>query len=237
MPSALIIQNFHPGVLRPDMYCFAAVPNGSYIPLTDASAFSSWTDLSGNGNTQTSSGVNRPVYDLAGVNGRPAIRFVSANSNYMSTPSNANNEYAGAVTAFAAFKNDASGSQRLLTKLLTWSMSFLNANYMFTTWNSGGSGVSGNGTGNPIDANTVQANIQMWDGSPTLSFFKNAQVNQSVVLNNTTVVTTNPIYVGSRDGTTNFFNGSVVMLGYKKGTLSSWQSYRLGLYMKTAIGV
>lgn len=233
-----LVQNFHPcATLRADIYYDLLNPDGNFSVFADDTLLDSLTDLSGNGNNQSSSGSNRPTYKVAGINNRPALQFVASNSNYMSAATNSSNEYAGAVTVGAVFKSIPVGAQRLLTKLLTWSMSFNALNYMFTTWNSGGSGVSASGSGNPIVNNTTQVNIQMWDGSSSVDFYKNGTLLQTLALVNTTVVTTEPLYLGVRDGATQFFDGYFSKIFMCKRVLNSWEIYMTNLYLKIAAGV
>lgn len=53
----------------------------------DGDPVGTWTDSSGSGNSATSSGSNRPTYKTNILNGLPVIRFTSASSHYMVTPS------------------------------------------------------------------------------------------------------------------------------------------------------
>src|SRR5574337_508953 len=241
MSALTVVHNFHPcATLRADIYYSASNPDGNFSRLTNGSAFSSWTDLSGNGNTQTQSTPgNQPSYSLNAINNRPSIGFNAASFDYMSAATSTNNQYAGAITTLIAFRasvSGVSGTQRILTKLLKWPMSILNDNYMFTTWNSGGSGVSANGTTPAIISGVAQANIQAWNGSTSATFYKNSALNETVALSNTTVTTTNPVYLGTRDGTTAFFSGDIADLGAVYRLLNPWETYMTGLYLKIVAG-
>lgn len=56
--------------------------------LSNGDPVATWPDISGNGRdaTQATSG-KRPTWQSAGVNGRPAVRFTLASSQYMATAS------------------------------------------------------------------------------------------------------------------------------------------------------
>ena len=72
-------------------------------PQTDNTALSTWPDSSGNGNSFTQTGSNRPKYRTGanGINGVPGVQFTSSSSESMATTAGAasltGNFYVGIV--------------------------------------------------------------------------------------------------------------------------------------------
>ena len=74
--------------------------------VTNGSAVSSWSDVSGNNNTATqTTSTNQPLYEAAGINGQPSLRF--SGNQWFTTPLNGNfNDF----SVIVVYKDDGTAS-------------------------------------------------------------------------------------------------------------------------------
>jgi hypothetical protein len=87
----LFNNQFNPklyGTLR--LWLDAMNPAGNGTRPSDGTAVSSWTDLSGNGNTVVqATGANQPIFKVNIINGKPVIRFNGTNNFLQKTSATA----------------------------------------------------------------------------------------------------------------------------------------------------
>jgi len=92
----------------------------------NGSTVSQWSDITGNGNNAVQSEVSRrPTFITSALNGKPALRFNGANSNYLSVPNNASINLTQ-FTVIAVAKQSTSASYGFLARKLATSDATLN---------------------------------------------------------------------------------------------------------------
>lgn len=99
-----------PRCYDPAIWLDAKDPAGTQVQPANASLLTTWYDKSGNNNTFTGSGANRPTFSTNTLNGLPTISFTPTNFMDMvgTVPfRNAANEY----TVFVVGKTNTTGQQ------------------------------------------------------------------------------------------------------------------------------
>lgn len=233
---AAFIRTLTPWDLGVDTMYDALNPAGDGTLPADGASMTNVADRGKRGNTQTQgNGSLQITWVKNAVNNLPAFNF--SGSQWMSATDSVNNQATGPITVLTAFMTTsvAGVTQRLLTKLLTWSWSLSFDNYSFTTWLSS-TGFSALSTTSPVTANVWQRGDFLWNGS-SVDFYKNSALNQNVALSNANSVSTNPLYFGTRDGSQGFVTGRCALQMVFFKALATWQRMHIQLYMKSRIGV
>jgi hypothetical protein len=147
--------------------------------VADDGALATWPDASGNGNDATqSTAAQRPTYVTGALNGRPAVRFNSANSNYLSFNRPVQDDFTilcvyrsskGYGTSTAFFNGAGLVNGEVAGVAADFGVS-LNTNGFLLA-----------GTGNP-DTTVVSSGSGYANGQPHLFTFKRARSTGALVL-------------------------------------------------------
>lgn len=197
-----------PWDLQVDTWWSALNPDGAGGYPANGSSVSSLTDLGTKGNNLSqASGALQPTFTRSANGNFPAISF--SGTQWMSCAASANNSYAGGKSSYGVWQCNASGTQRIVMKVLSWAYSAASTNYNWNIWNSG-SGVAATVTGNPISSGVYQSCTMIWNAGTDVTFYKNAASYQTITPFTTLAdVGVNDLYLGTRDGTQQYMVGAI----------------------------
>jgi hypothetical protein len=231
----VVVRILNPWDLQVDTMYDALNPVGDGMWPADGTSLATVADRGKRGNTQSQATAGtRPIFVKNANNNLPAFDFNG--SQWMSAADSVNNQHTGPMSMLSAFMTRVVvGSQRLVTKLLSWSWSLQTADYSFTTW-AAGTGFSALSTGGSVTANVWQRGDYYWNGS-NVDFIKNSTLYQNVALSNINSLTNNLLYFGSRDGTQGYFNGRCTTELTFFRNLATWERMHMQLFLKSRAGV
>jgi len=197
-----------PWDLQVDTWWSALNPDGAGGYPANNTALSSLTDLGKRGNNLSQpTGLLQPLFKRSANGNFPAIDFSGA--QWMSVAAGSGNSYQGGMSCYGIWQNNASGTQRIVMKVLSWAYSAASANYNFNVWQSA-SGFAATVTGSPISAGVYQSCTMIYNRGTDVPFYKNSALYQTVTpftaLNDAGVL---DLYFGSRDGTQQFMVGAI----------------------------
>lgn len=220
-----------PWDLQVDTMYSALNPDGLHTYPANNTSLSSIKDLGKRSNDQTqSTGASQPTFIRNANNNFGAFKF--SGSQWASCAAGSGNSYQGAMTILGIWQNNASGTQRILMKLLSWAYSSLGTNYNWNIWASA-SGVAATTTGNPVVSGVYQQCTMNYNRGTNASFYKNETFLQTITpytsLND---AGTQNLYFGSRDGTQQFVNGAVQEILVFFRQLSTWELTNMHFWTK-----
>ena len=186
--------------------------NADTIGQTNGTAVSFWVDSSGKANHATQgTGGAEPLFQTAGLNGHASVGFSQGSGHHLDTTNSINN--AGAESFFFASQlvagtdraflgNTGSGNYTLRdrTSAIEWNINNFNTPPTFA---SGIRLQPALGT-TPL----IFSGVRDVPGTGNIALYKNGALNGVVGTGHTAVVTGNYI-IGSRGGTSEFFNGQM----------------------------
>lgn len=193
---------------------------------------SQWNDISGNGLALAQAiGADRPTLVSNVVNGRPVIRF-DGTSDFLSTSYNASlNAAAHTVLLVARVTGGASTSRVVLYS--ADSLNGLGYTLQATTGNiwQYRTGSFGPGSFNTFDGGSIVTNQwEMFAGYP-LDFYQNGTYISSG--SNWGQNTSQPFYLGRKEGAPNFFNGDIAEVIVYNTSLSATQRILVENYLSS----
>lgn len=220
-----------PWDLQIDTYYDALNPDGQASYPASASAVSALTDLGKRGNNQSQpTGGLQPTYTRNANNNMPAISFNG--SQWMSCAAGAGNAYQGEMTILGLWEVTANGgTQRILTKILSWSYSILANNYNWNVWQSA-TGMNSATATNPIVNGTYQNCTINYNRGTDVTFYKDGAslvTNAFTALNDAGV---GDVYLCTRDGTQQYVTGAFQMLLTFFRELDAWELMYMNLWIK-----
>jgi hypothetical protein len=227
-PSLYVPQNFGLDILIDPLNL-----DGNYTYYSDGVSISSIIDQGITPNNMSqATGAAQPIYKRAIINGNPVLRFSGA--QWMSSPNGVNNAYAGAMSIFCVFatpNNSPASTGRIITKISSWGLSYASTNATFSfTGPYTATGL--------IAANNTFYNIgAFYDGSANTTFYRNGALFQNVALAAVMPASSSDLYLGSRDGLTNFIECDIAFLAVKFGTLSNFQINAINFYLNQRFGL
>jgi hypothetical protein len=204
------------------------VAGDNTYPANSAS-IANFKNLSANNNHWSQpSGASQPTYHHNVINGQPVVRFNG--SQWMSFAHSSSNSYTGAMTIICVYSTpnvSPASTGRIITKISSWGMSYASTNITFSfTGPYMATGL--------LAANNTFYNIgAIYNGSSQTVFYRNGSLYQTVSLASTMPVTTNALYLGSRDGVINFINGDIAFLAVKFGAIAAPEFSRINYYLNS----
>jgi hypothetical protein len=204
-----------------------AAGNNTYP--SNGATIAHWRDLSGMANHWAQpSGALQPTFHHNVINGQPVVRFNGA--QWMTMAHSANNAYTGAMTIICVYSTpnvSPAATGRIITKISSWGISYASTNVTFSfTGPYMATGL--------LAANNTFYNIgAIYNGSSQTAFYRNGSLYQTVSLASTMPVTTNALYLGSRDGVINFINGDIAFLAVKFGAIAAPEFSRINYYLNS----
>jgi hypothetical protein len=196
------------------------VSNGT---VSDGDPVGQWTDQSGNGNhaTQTTA-AKKPLYKVSIVNGQPVVRFDGTN-DYLAT---ANVTIAQPITTFVVFQRTAAlkaSSHALLA--LTPTIVITPTPNGFTSLDAGTAWIDGTAWA----ASTFFLSTVVVNGASSV-LYKNG-ASDATGNPGSAGWATEPIVVGSTDGTNNFLGGDVTEIIIYNSALSAGNRQQVENYL------
>lgn len=237
------VSGWTPASLSPYLWLDA----NQLVGLNDGDAISTFTDSSGNGLDFTSSGGNRPVYKTNIMNGKPVARFTASSSHYMSR---ANIDPGSYNMSMWVVCSATAGSDLVIFETST---NFNLNDGSFITYRASGNTANaglkaGSGTTSFQTTGTVTTSpaafLWTWDGSLStneiICYLNSASAAAGTRPSNAnTNLTLSPYtgYLGSRAGSSLFFNGDIAEVGITASTLGSSDISSLMSYLGTKYGI
>lgn len=222
---------FTPYALQMNSIYDAFNPDKNFTIYSSGTALSQINDLGLNGNTQSqATGASQPTYIPNVINGNPVFRF-NGTSQWTSAAAGAGNNANGAITVCGVWKtNNNAVTQRIICKLLSWSQAMNStSSFTCTIW----IGATGNSLNSAtvVSASTFYSNIDVYNNSTADIYIDGAKDGVSGGSLGANSATTNALYLGSRDGTQQWWNGDCAFMAFRYSAFQNWEVNLMNYYL------